>query len=217
MTWSQPLVGASLRRVDWACRLADQATSITTAAEKVRDAIFASPGPSNNNNADAWLFLDSGLSGDCITLARTAAAGLSVLGIPAAPHQAWPSHDTVNTGNPSDTVYPANISSETCKSPITTSKLVYLGFTWNAVAMYPLHNNFEGFFCVEDPIGHVKAYTVFPPGGGFDDQDYYYLQVLRSVTSECYWASDGLQTQGGITFQDHQEIPGLRWPLAYEP
>jgi hypothetical protein len=66
--------------------------------------------------------------------------------------------------------------------------------------------NFEGFFTIADP--GIKGYTVFPPAGPFENQTYYYLQVLRSVAADQFWVWDGTQTKGGITVYNWNEVPG---------
>lgn len=60
--------------------------------------------------------------------------------------------------------------------------------------------------CKSDPSG-----SVFEPGGPFENQDYYRLQVLQSAAGEGgdqYWVWDGTQTKNGVTVTDWDAVPG---------
>ena len=186
------------KRVNWACTIATGATSISGAAEKFRDAIAANPGFAVPRvwNLDSWQFLASGDHGDCITLAKLARKGLEMVGIPAQERWSFPTAD-------GSSGWPA-VSGSTCQSE-TTETFSYMGQSFNAKLVYT-GNNFEAFFTVSDPA--IKAYTVYPPAGPFQNQTYYYLEVLRSVTSDQFWVWKGTQTNGSVTVTDWTEVPG---------
>jgi hypothetical protein len=51
-------------------------------------------------------------------------------------------------------------------------------------------NNYEAFFTINDP--EIKAFTVYPFGGPFSNPNYYYLEVLKSVSgsAEQFWINN---------------------------
>ena len=184
VTWANPSGStATFNRVNWACNIAKGAASITSAAVDFRDAIATSPGYSKPRvwNTNAWQFLDSGLHGDCITLAILCTTGLAMVGIPAQPLCSFPTAD----GSPG---WPP-VSGSSCQS-VATSTYACQGQQFNVKLVYP-GNNFEGFFTVSDP--NIKAYTVYTQGGPFTDQTYYYLQVLQFAAGQGgdqFWVWD---------------------------
>ena len=61
------------------------------------------------------------------------------------------------------------LSISATSGPPTCTPITRTTFTYNGVAgfkarlLYPTSQEFEGFFTVQDPTGHTKAYTVYPP------------------------------------------------------
>jgi len=207
VTWGEPEPGGSdttVQRMDWACDIADGKNTITLAAEAFKDAIASDPGylPIDDivYDPNSWVFLGSGNPGDCITLAMLATVGLEMIGIPADYCWSYPTAD-------GSSGYPA-VSTSTCRT-VTTNTFSYNGETFDAVLVYT-DNNFEAFFTVHDP--DIKAFTVYPPRGPYVNQDYYYLEVLRSVTSDQFWVWDCFPdvscTKNGVTVYDWDEVPG---------
>jgi hypothetical protein len=204
------------------------ATTITTAAEKFMYAIARSPswratGRVMTNSIAPWPFLDRKQPGDCVTLATLASAGLNMVGVPAGPCRAFPTADGSGTRDGSgNLIGNANVLSIAAKSgtPSCTS-VTTTTFNFNGVAgfkarlQYRGGNEFEGFFTVQDPTGHTKAYTVYAPNSPgpsvppFDNQDYYFLQVLTSAAlpDNQYWVWDGSQKIGGFQVFDGTSVP----------
>lgn len=203
-TYGSPLCGASeftKEHIDWACDIANNANTITSAAVKFRDAIASDPGydPPRVWNLNSWQFLASGEHGDCITLAKLAREGLQLIGIPANYSWSYPTADGT-TGFPS-------VSGNSCRS-VATKTFQYQGESFNAKLVYP-GNNFEGFFTVSDP--DIKAYTVYTPGGAFENQTYYYLEVLQFAAGQGgdqFWVWNGTQTKNNVTVTDWESVPG---------
>ncbi|MDR2439440.1 MAG: hypothetical protein LBE12_08755 [Planctomycetaceae bacterium] len=164
-----------------ACLRASGTSTIAGAASEVKDNI----NPSNSNftttvtDWDAWHLLDTGGKGDCGSLTNLAVACLGVLGIPATgPLLSYPTDDNPATASSCKTqrVDTKSLKHELCQNILTVNvKLIYPG------------NNFEGFFTVSIP--HILAFTVAPPDGPFQNQTYYYLEVLRSVASQQQWVT----------------------------
>lgn len=208
VTWATPCGDTpTIKRVEWACNIANSANSITVAAEKFRDAIASNPGPANDPNdndstLNSWQFLDSNHHGDCITLAKLACEGLKIIGISAQHRWAWPTADGTSG-------FPA-ISGNTCQNRVTTT-LPYQGQTFDAALVYS-GNNFEGFFTISDP--NIKAYTVYPTGGPFTNQTYYYLEVLQSVANgDQFWVwnypgSPSFCIKNGVAVFNWNNVPG---------
>jgi hypothetical protein len=96
-----------------------------------------------------------------------------------------------------------NTQHDTCRGPTTIRQ--FNGETFTAKLVYT-GNNYEAFFTVDDP--GVKAYTVYPAGGPFADATYYYLEVLRSVTTTQFWVWDGDQTTNNVSVQNWDRVPG---------
>ena len=206
VTWGTPSPGGSattVKRIDWVCGIAQGASSITSAAEKFRDGIASDPGytepPTRVWNLNSWQFLSSGKPGDCITLAKLAREGLEMVGISADYCWSYPTADGTSG-------FPA-VSGSSCHS-VATKVFAYMGENFNAKLVYP-GNNYEGFFTVSDP--NIKAYTIYTPGGPFENQTYYYLQVLQFAAGtggDQFWVWDGDQTQNGVTVDNWDEVPG---------
>jgi len=209
VTWDIPRGAPTLRRVAYACDVARGANSIAAAAERFRDHIADDPGftgPGLINDPLPWSFLDrqqlGRTPGDCITLAGLAVVGLETVGIRAQLCKAYPTTDG-SEGHP--------VSVTTCQTKQT--RLIEYGDGWfRAVLIYgpPTDmNNFEGFFTVQDP--QIKAYTVYPAAGPFENQTYYYLEVLRRVAGPEYpqrWVSDENVTANGvIVFRNGSPVP----------
>jgi len=167
------------------------------AAERFRDTLSVTPGyqPPRHYTLDSWGFLDSGRSGDCSTLAKLAAEGLRMVGIPAQERWAYPTAD--------GTVGFPQVSSSSCTAKARKT-FQYNGETFVAKLVYP-GNNFEAFFTIVD--GGVRAYTVYPAGGPFTGP-LFYLEVLRSVATDQFWVWDGDQTVGGVSVLDWDPVPG---------
>jgi len=72
--------------------------------------------------------------------------------------------------------------------------------------VYP-GNNFEGYFWIEEPLR--LAYTAYPKGGPFTNQDYLSLEVPLSVplAHDHFWVVDGDQTPNGVTLYNWNELP----------
>jgi hypothetical protein len=192
--------------VDWACNIAKETNTVTAAAEKFKDAIAIAPGyaePRIFNISDSWAFLASGQHGDCITLAQLAREGLWLIGIPAGSYCSYPTADGTSG-------YPA-VSGNSCRN-MTTATFEYEGETFNARLVYP-GNNFEGFFMVSDP--DIKGYTIYTPGGPFENQTYYYLEVLQFAAGaggDQFWAWDCPYypyyiIKNGVRVDDGQPVP----------
>jgi hypothetical protein len=123
--------------------------------------------------------------------------GLGMIGI-AADHR-W-AYATPN----GSAGFPA-VNPSTCRA-VSRKQFMFNGKNFNAKLVYT-DNNFEAFFTVSDP--QIKAYTVYPPQGPFQNQQYYYLQVLSSVAAGTqFWVWDGDQTNGGVTVSDWVKVPG---------
>jgi len=207
VTWGQPGSGPTIKRVDWACNIAKGAYSKTQAAQKFRDALADDPGYSDPQfYPEPWVFLDSGDSGDCITLAKLACAGLDMVGIYGGYRWAYPTADGSDG-------YPP-VSENSCDNQIRQN-FAHQGAVFEAKLVFPASNglnNFEGFFIVQDP--GTKAYTIFPPRGPIEDDTYLRLKVLRSVASDQLWVWNGDQSAyvGSpphlVTVTDWDEVPG---------
>jgi len=202
VTWGTPAGSVvTEKRLSWACEKADGAYSITSAAVKFRDAIASNPGytPPRVWNLNSWEFLGTGLHGDCITLAKLAAVGLEMIGISADYCWSFPTADGTSGFPP--------VRGSSCRNPATKT-FQYMGENFNAKLVYP-GNNFEGFFTVSDP--GIKAYTIYTPGGPFENQTYYYLEVLQfaaGTAGDQFWVWDGDQSHNGISVNDWDEVPG---------
>ena len=195
--WAPPGVGPTMKRVFWSVAIAAGADTKVGAAERFRDTLSVTPGyqPPRHYTLDSWGFLDSGRSGDCITLAKLAAEGLRMVGIPAQERWAYPTAD--------GTVGFPQVSSSSCTAKARKT-FQYNGETFVAKLVYP-GNNFEAFFTIVD--GGVRAYTVYPAGGPFTGP-LFYLEVLRSVATDQFWVWDGDQTVGGVSVLDWDPVPG---------
>jgi hypothetical protein len=127
----------------------------------------------------AWHLLDTGGKGDCGSLASLAVACLGMLGVPATgPLRSYPTDDNPakDSSCKIQRVDTKSLKHELCPNILTVNvQLIYPG------------NNFEGFFTVSIP--DILAFTVAPPDGPFQDQIYYYLEVLRSVASQQQWVT----------------------------
>ena len=109
---------------------------------------------------------------------------------------------------------------DSCRDPCT-APFMYQGEEFDAVLIYT-GNNFEGFFTIQDP--DIQAYTVYPPDGPFENQTYYYLQVLRSVASNQFWVWNypGYEypngyTKNGVTVYDGDQLVGSTFPVPSIP
>jgi len=132
-----------------------------------------------------------------------------MLGVRSEMRLAYPTAD----GSPG---WATALNPQSCRDHPATSRFENTpgsGRYFKAVLIYP-GNYFEGFFTIEDPPGHTKAYTVYLPGGPFEDQNYYYLQVLRYAMcgsqgpcQDEFWVWDGSQQIGDETVLDGQEVP----------
>lgn len=193
-----PVGALTEKRLIWCTNIADGAATITSAAEKFRDVVSVNPGHQRpiHWNLNSWEFLDSGLTGDCITLAKLCAVGLRQIGIDAQERWAWETLD----GTPG---FPP--VSATTSTNMTTEEFEFNGEFFKARLIYP-GNNFMAFFTVND--SGIKAYTVFPSGGPFENQTYYYLEVLRSVAVEQFWVWDEDQTHNGVSVSEWDRVPG---------
>jgi hypothetical protein len=197
-TWGvAPITCATTpRRVDWATQASMWARTATSAAPKFSTALYGQGTTAGcglcNINYDPWYALDNGVcgKGDCITLATVACAGLGVVGVSGTPCWAFSTPDTQ-----------ATISSSTC-TYLRWGQVTYPAWPnqkWPAWLNYTTNgansglNHFEGFFTVND--GVTKAFTVYPPGGPWTNQQYYYLQVMNSIAglNQC-WCADRNQT-----------------------
>ncbi|MBN1560382.1 hypothetical protein JW998_09040 [candidate division KSB1 bacterium] len=195
---------ATNMRMEWSCTQAINAAAIATAAELFCANLASSPGYTGTTlvnsfmiNINSWEYLDLGSPGDCITLAALACAGLNMLGVGAQYHCSYPTAD-------GSTGYPA-VSSTSCHNP-TNATFTYQGQDFSARLVYP-GNNYEGFFTINDP--GIKGYTVYPPRWTFENQDYYYLEVLSSVATDQFWIWDGDQTQNGVSVYNWDVVPGV--------
>jgi hypothetical protein len=192
LTYDNTIGTTTVKRIAWATSKANGATTITQAASMVAQALAQSPGYQSSlaSDKDAWRFLDSGQSGDCATLSKLAVTCLGVLGVPAegpklsfATNHACP----IPQGNPASLKH---VCSETCKN-LCTRIFNYTHSCGNVLAipqkLIYTDNNYEAFFNVNDP--GIKAFTVYPYGGPFSNPNYYYLEVLKSVSgsAEQYW------------------------------
>ncbi len=213
----KPTYSLTAKRVNWSLNSSTYGDSITECAGKMKTKVSGSPGfnyehPENNLNyntncnGNIWEYLDQNSNGDCITLAVLACAGLNILGIEATADVAWPTADG-HTFNGHQ--YPA-VSSNSCRQH-TGLQFSYNGELFLATLIYP-GNNYEGFFYVSDPL--IKAYTVAPPGGAFENQDYFYLQVLDFAADEQLWVWDGNQTSNGVSVTNGVAVPGIGGAFA---
>ncbi len=105
------------------------------------------------------------------------------------------------------------VSGNTCHDVITKT-FEYQGEIFNAYLAYfaPNLNYFEAFFTIQDP--DVKAYTVYPPAGPYENQTYYYLQVLDSVANYQTWIWDYPEspyecTKNGVTVHNEDPVLGV--------
>ncbi|MBL7187982.1 MAG: tandem-95 repeat protein [Phycisphaerae bacterium] len=197
---------ATLKRLEWATDIAIGTSTKTKAAERYVSDLGTPHGYTPNVNGgtwtlDSWKYLEMlgsnpSIRADCIMLANTVVNGLQVLGIPATERWSYATAD----GTPG---FPT-VSTNTCRT-LTTKQFEFLGESFNAKLNY-FGNNFEAFFTVSDP--NVKAYTVYPPSRSFENQTYYYLEVLRSVTSDQFWVWNGTQTKNNVTVYNEQKVPG---------
>ncbi len=179
-------------RMDWsvsASRGQNGSSSKADAAEAIASHIDSTIGccPDNFNDTNSWEFLDDGLCGDCVTVSRLAAVGLYTVGIQALYARAWPTADGTNWPGANSSVSPSS-----CQQVTTEQFTNSQGEQFTGRLGYP-GNKFEGFFFINDP--NVKAYTIYPVGGPFENQNYYYLEVLDSVASEQYWVDDQLSNR----------------------
>ncbi|MDR2168905.1 MAG: hypothetical protein LBP59_02065 [Planctomycetaceae bacterium] len=204
VTWAQKLCGDTdftKEHIHYACTNANLATTVTNSAvynpacqnyvfasstgvvNKTASAIYASPGFGSYYDRNAWRFWSTKDPGDCGTLANLAGASLQILGIHTnAPLYAYPTDD-----NP--------VTAQSCKYQEEKRMLVVHNsktkgshnIEIDAVLVYP-GNNYEGFLTVNDT--GIKAFTVAPPNGPFAS-NYYYLEVLRSVTTTQQWVVKG--------------------------
>ena len=183
--------------------MAREATSITDAASHSSAWLYNKPVFSGwVTNLDPWGLLDSGTQADCISLATLACAGLGMLGIGGQPLKAWPTADGSPIGPP--------VSEITCHNP-TFGYALFQGQLFDTRLVYPgtPPNNFEAFFTVLDP--NINAFTVAPPRGPLDNQEYYYLQVLKQGAGEHgdqYWIWAATETKNGITVTYKDPVPG---------
>ena len=200
VTWGKPVASseATYIRMLWACTLGKEAMSCTDAAEKIGCAISKSPGykQPREYNMNAWQFLDSGKSGDCITLAELSRVSLGMLGISASAHRSYPTADGTS-GFPS-------VSGQSCRNP-TLKKIININEMFIARLVYP-GNNFEAFFKIEDPS--IKAYTVYPYNGPFMNQQYYFLEVLQSVATKQFWIWAETRTHNNEMVSELDRVPG---------
>jgi hypothetical protein len=206
ITFDTPICNITPQRANWACGIASFAYTITGAACKFSQALADDPGfPGYFLAEDPWFFLSSEVPGDCITLAKTAAAGLDVIGIPNAATQAWPTRDNIE-----------NMSSDTCKFGPVVETFPYGGYMFTATLIFHDPDGwFEGFFVVNDEQGEGnEGWTVYPPDGP-STGTYIYLEAYRSAASDQWWVWDSTQTKGTATVhkgepvegQPHVEIP----------
>jgi len=204
------------KRLNWATTQAENGQRIGPIASSFAIKLSSNPGyqPPRASTPDAWGFLDSGQSGDCITLANLAATGLGEIGIPSQSAHSYPTLD----GSPG---YPA-VNQGSCRVQSYTTQMYYNGQAFNAVLVYIDSSGqtevFEGFFTVVDEADNIQAYTVYPYGGPFMNQNYYFLEILRSVATTQLWVWDGTQSKGGITVMDMAPVPGkAQLPVPNEP
>jgi hypothetical protein len=201
VTYDNTIGTTTVKRIHWATEKADGAATITSAATMVAQALSQNPGytpPPNSqsqmtHDKNAWRFLDSGTHGDCATLSKLAVTCLDVLGVPAeGPKYSYATNHAcpIPQGNPNKLKH---VHSDTCKTLCTRTfhythscgtilavpqKLIYTG------------NNYEAFFTVSS-FG-INAFTVYPFGGPFSNPNYYYLEVLLSVSQSAvqFWVNN---------------------------
>jgi len=203
VVYDEPInYSATARRVDWAITQADGITGKTQAAEAFKNNLgIITTEKDFYPQSQTWNILDDNRENnvDCISIACLACAGLNMIGIAADYCWSYPTADgTIVNGH----TFPA-VSSSSCRSQ-TILSFDYQGENFEARLGYP-GNRFEGFFTIDD--FQIKAYTVYPPAGPFTNQNYYYLEVLRSVTNDQLWVWNGTQTVNNITVSDWAEVP----------
>jgi len=195
ITYDNTINTTTLKRINWATSKANGATTITTAADVVAQKLSQNPGyipvgTGLSSDQNAWRFLDMGKSGDCATLSKLSVTCLGVLGVPAeGPKYSYATNHAcpIPQGNPNQLTH---VNSDTCKN-LCTRIFNFTHSCGNVLAvpqklMYT-DNNYEAFFTVNNPT--IKAFTVYPYGGPFSNPNYYYLEVLKSVSgsAEQYW------------------------------
>lgn len=205
--------------MDWSASEANNTASISDAARAFQLGLAASPGGGGYDNLNPWQFLDQYSSGDCITLANVAATGLNMLGIPASATYAWPTAD-------GSSGFPA-VSTATCTTQ-TTATFTYEGQSFKAKLVYVGDNNFEGFFTIVD-AGQTKAYTVYPAFDPFTNQNYYYLDIIRTSSATIsgsiqYWVwvpgqppQNGVSVTGGEPVVNAAGVPLPNVPVPNDP
>ena len=208
VTWgTPPTTGSTRKRIDWACIASHDATSISTAATKIRDKVRGEITFNGEiESLNAWLLMaNPSVGADCYSLANVCVEGLNILGISADKDKAWATHDGIGS-------YPA-VSASTCTAQPKHDWID--GFEghqhlWHMKAVYTAAGTYEyeGFFTISDP--GLIAYTVVPSEGPFSGT-LYHLEVLRkSGAVSQSWAIDGLQVQADLcTFLDEEPIPAL--------
>jgi hypothetical protein len=199
VTYDNTIGTTTVKRIHWATSNANGAATITQASAMVAQALAQSPGYTRDaagnlpNDLNAWRFLDSGMSGDCATLSKLAVTCLAVLGVPAeGPKHSFATNHAcpIPQGNPD---HLKHVCSETCKN-LCTRTFNYTHSCNNVLAipqkLIYTGNNYEAFFSVNDP--GIKAFTVYPYGGPYSNPNYYYLEVLKSVSgsAEQFWINN---------------------------
>lgn len=208
-----PITGTpTVIRMDWAAtatRGQDGSGSISDAALAIAKHIDSTIGccPDNFNDTNSWAFLDDGLCGDCVTVARLAATGLYVVGIPALYDRAWPTTDGTGWSGAASSVSPSS-----CRQVSTDQFTDSQGEQFTGWLAYP-GNKFEGFFFINDP--DIKAYTIYPVSEQpFENQDYFYLEVLHSVATEQFWVDPLLE---GVSARINDPNTGQPYPSLTVP
>ena len=173
----------------------------------IGDNTTANGGPWNWN---VWAFLDdvatNGYAADCISLSHISIVALNTIGVPAATHKAFSTHD----GKPSRYSIDWGVITDTTSNAIDPHNFTdENGNYWKCYAIFP-GNYFEAFFTIEEPAGIQQAFTVFPYQSsgtkGFSDQKYMYYNVLRSVTTQGCWATNGKQTVDGKEYKPDETL-----------
>lgn len=155
--------------------------------------------------------LDSGIKGDCITVAAVAAKGMQMIGIGATPDVAYPTVDTnatTNTCHPVPPIALVQVGPPPTPPPLFKAQLKYKDS--NGVL-----NVLEGLFYITNPV--VKGFTVVPPLS-YDNATYLYLQILTTVATDQEWVWYGNQTNsdGTITVTNGVST-GIQVPIPAIP
>jgi hypothetical protein len=214
VTWTDPSGStATFKRVNWVCNIAKGAGSTSDAGMDFCYALRSSPGFGTNvtNPNDPWGFLDSGIKGDCITLAAVAAKGMQTIGIGATPDVAYPTVDTnatTNTCHPVPPIALLQVGPPTTPPPLFKAQLKYRDSSG-------VLNVCEGLFYITNPV--VKGFTVVPPLS-YDNATYLYLQILTTVATDQEWVWYGNQTNsdGTITVTNGVST-GIQVPIPAIP